>query len=192
MENERKTIITLDDQNHCLTEEAEAISDAAAGLLEAKSIIQDLKNTLLPRMPAAGLAAPQIGISKKVIIFSWDRTPEHIEAAINPTFKPLNEEKTFGWEGCFSVPLALAKVPRYQTILATYTTFEGKRVRYKLQGFAARVFQHEYDHLQGIENIHREDAEVREFTSKDDLMLFINDVKKGDVIHYIKPEFIPL
>lgn len=190
MQNEGKTIITLDDQNFCLTTEAEAISDTLEGILEAKTIIKDLKSTLLARMPAAGLAAPQIGISKKVIIFSWNRTPEHLEAAINPTFKPLSEEKNFGWEGCFSVPLALANVPRYQTILATYKTSEGKIVRYKLKGFAARVFQHEYDHLLGIENIHRNDAEVREFASKDDLTLFINDVKKGDVVNYIKPEFV--
>lgn len=182
-------IVTLDqDPTRCLTKEAEAIPDTAAGHAEAREIIRRLEDALRPRMPAAGLAAPQIGISKQVFMFSWDRSPKHLEAAINPTFEAFDQEKRFGWEGCFSVPLALAKVPRYQTILATYTNSESKSVTYKLQGFAARVFQHEYDHLQGIENIHRPDADVKKFTTQEDLMLFIQEVKKGDIINYIEPE----
>ena len=182
-------IITLDqDPNHCLTKEAEAIPDTAAGLAEAREIIRRLEETLRPRMPAAGLAAPQIGISKQVFIFSWDRSPEHLEAAINPSFQALNEEKIFGWEGCFSVPLALARIPRYQTILATYINRDGKEVTYKLQDFAARVFQHEYDHLQGIENIHRPDADVKEFATSEERMAFIQEIKKSDVANYTQPE----
>lgn len=182
-------IVTLDqDLTHCLTKEAEAIPDTATGLAEAREIVGRLEETLRPRMPAAGLAAPQIGISKQVFIFSWDRSPKHLEAAINPSFQALSEEKTFGWEGCFSVPLALANVPRYQAILATYTTPDNERVTYKLQGFAARVFQHEWDHLQGIQNIHRPDVDVKEFATSEEIMTFIQEVKKGDAAHYIEPE----
>jgi peptide deformylase len=181
-------IFTLGDPDHCLTKETEVIADTPAGLQEAREIVRRLEETLRPRMPAAGLAAPQIGISKQAFIFSWDRSLQHLEAAINPSFQALDEEKNFGWEGCFSVPFALANVPRYQTILATYTNRDGKRVTCKLQGFAARVFQHEYDHLQGIENIQRPDAKVREFKTRDDLMTFLKEVKKGDVVNYIKPE----
>lgn len=187
-ETDTNRIFTLLDHDHCLTKEAEAIPDTAAGLAEAKEIVHRLEETLHPRMPAAGLAAPQIGISKQVFIFSWDRSPQHLEAAINPSFQALNEEKNFGWEGCFSVPLALANVPRYQTILATYINPHNERVTYKLQGFAARVFQHEYDHLKGIENIHRADAKVKEFATPEELLTFIQEVKKGDVVNYIDPE----
>lgn len=182
-------IITLDqDPTHCLTKEAEAIPATAAGLVEAREIVRRLEETLRLRMPAAGLAAPQIGLSKAVFIFSWDRSPDHLEAVINPSFQALNEEKTFGWEGCFSVPFALANVPRYQTILATYMNRDGKRVIYKLQGFAARVFQHEYDHLQGIGNIHRPDANVKELPTSEGMMAFIQEIKKDDAAHYIEPE----
>lgn len=189
MENKVKTILTLDDHDHCLTQKTEAVENTFSGFLEAKEIIKDLKNTLSPYMPAAGLAAPQIGILKTIFIFSWNRLPEHLEGVINPIFYPLGTEKNSGWEGCFSVPLALAYVPRYQNILATYTNIDDERVTYKLQGFAARVFQHECDHLQGIENIHRSDAEVKEFTTLEEMMAFIQDVKKDDAVNYIKPEF---
>jgi len=189
MENKAKTILTLDDHNHCLTQKAKAIANTLSGFAEAQEIIKDLKSALYPHMPAAGLAAPQIGILKTVFIFSWDRSPEHLEAAMNPIFYPLGIEKNSGWEGCFSVPLALAYVPRYQNIFATYTNIDNERVTYKLQGFAARVFQHECDHLQGVENIHRSDAEVKEFTTLEEMVAFIEDIKKGDAVNYIKPEF---
>ncbi len=183
------TIITLDqDPTHCLTSGTEAIPDTAAGLIEAREIVRRLEETLRPRMPAAGLAAPQIGISKAVFIFSWDRSAEHLDTAINPSFQALGEEKIFGWEGCFSVPFALAYVPRFNAIVATYTNLENKRITYKLQGFAARVFQHEYDHLQGIENIHRPDANVKRFTTPEEMMRFIQDIRKSDAVNYIKPE----
>jgi peptide deformylase len=188
MENKIKMIFTLDDHGHCLTKKAGAIANTLSGFLEAKEIIKDLEDALRPRMPAAGLAAPQIGISKTVFIFSWDRSLKHLEAAINPIFHPQDVEKNSGWEGCFSVPLALAYVPRYQTIIATYTNSDNERVTYKLQGFAARVFQHEYDHLQGIENIHRPDADVKKFATPEEMMAFIQDVKKSDTVNYISPE----
>jgi peptide deformylase len=95
---------------------------------------------------------------------------------------------SLGWEGCFSVPLALTEVPRHQNILATYTNLEGQPVTSVLRGFAARVFQHEFDHLQGIENIHKENATIKNFTTQDELVEFITQVKQGDVVNYIKPE----
>ena len=141
-------IVTL--PHPCLTTKAKAIPNTPEGLVKAKEIIKKLTDTLRPRMPAAGLAAPQIDISDCVFIFSWDRSEAHLEAAINPSFEPLDDEMSMGWEGCFSVPLALAEVPRHQNILATYTNLEGQPIKSILRGFAARVFQHEYDHLQGI------------------------------------------
>jgi peptide deformylase len=141
-------------------------------------------------MPAAGLAAPQIGISKRVMIFSWDRSREHLHGAINPSFQPIDNQQNFGWEGCFSVPLMLAHVPRYQNIKATYMTVDGQIEAYILSGFAARVYQHECDHLDGIENIHKADAQTRKFDSHEEVISFITEVKKGDQAHYIQPRKI--
>jgi peptide deformylase len=179
-------IVTL--PHPCLTTKAQSISHNLEGLAEAEKIIEQLEESLKPRLPAAGLAAPQIALSKRVFIFSWDRALDHLEAVINPSFEPLDFEMSLGWEGCFSVPLALAQVSRFQNIRVTYLNREGRHVSYILRGFAARVFQHEYDHLEGIENIHKEGATIKQFASQDELVAFITEVKKGDVAHYIKPE----
>lgn len=185
-EKQKIDIITL--PHPCLTTKARFIPHTPEGLAKAKKIIDHLKNTLQPHMPAAGLAAPQIDISERVFIFSWDRTQANLEAAINASFEPMDEEMSLGWEGCFSVPLALAQVPRYQNILASYTNLHGQPVKYVLRGFAARVFQHESDHLEGIENIHKDNAKVKNFATQDELVEFITAVKRGDVVNYIKPE----
>lgn len=159
----------------------------------ALEIAENLKKTLLPLMPAAGLAAPQIGISKSVFIYSYDRQPVHLEVVINPTYTPLGEEIWKGWEGCFSVILSektwkLAKVPRYKTILVQYLNLEGKSVEKILEGFAAKVFQHEYDHLQGIENIDRPDAEILSFESKEELIAFMQAIRHEDADFYKAPQ----
>jgi peptide deformylase len=158
----------------------------------ARDIAEKLFQALTPYLPAAGLAAPQIGISKSIFIFSYDRDPKNLEVVINPSFTPLEQTKIEGWEGCFSVILSdgiwkLAKVPRYENIKATYFNLEGEKVEKNLRGFAAKVFQHEYDHLQGIENIERADAEVKSFDTKEELFLFMQNVKKEDSLHYKKP-----
>jgi len=136
-------------------------------------------------LPAAGLAAPQIGINKAVFIFSYDRDPKHLEVVINPTFIPLKEAKAQGWEGCFSTILCetrwqIANVCRFEQIQASYFNLEGNRVEKILKNFAARVFQHEYDHLQGTVNIDREDAAVKSFSSKAEMLSFLQMVKEQD------------
>lgn len=181
-------ILTL--PHPCLTTKTTSIENTSAGLAKAREIISCLINTLQPRMPAAGLAAPQIGISERVMIFSWDRTVENLQAAINLRYEPLNSATQVGWEGCFSVPLALTKISRYHNILASFTNTNGQHVQYILRGFTARVFQHETDHLDGIETVHKEGAKIERFTSHADLLNFLTEIKKGDQAHYFKPEQI--
>lgn len=157
---------------------------------EARQIAEDLHASLKPYLPAAGLAAPQIGVSRSIFIYSPNR--KDFEAAINPTFVPVSESVIEGWEGCFSVLLSngiwkLAKVPRYETIAVTYFTEQGEKVEKILDGFGAKVFQHEYDHLRGIECIDREDALVQSFDSKEELDAFMREVKKEDATRYRKP-----
>ena len=158
----------------------------------AREIVEKLFLALKPHLPAAGLAAPQIGISKSVFLFSFDRDPKHLEGVINPHLIPCGETKIEGWEGCLSVILGngswkLAKIPRYETIKVRYLNTNGEIVEKVLDGFAAKVFQHEYDHLQGIVNIDREDAVVMDFTTEEEMLLFMQQVKKEDSLRYKRP-----
>lgn len=173
----------------CLTKLAEEIKESPEGLAEALAILSNLTAWLRPRLPAAGLAAPQIGISKRVFIFSWDRSEANLRGAINPSYQAIGNDKSSSWEGCFSVPLSIAKVPRFEKIVASYTNERGAKVRCRLEAFAARVFQHECDHLQGIVNTSRSDIEVMHFENIQAMWLFMDEVKKGDAVHYVQPVF---
>ncbi len=186
-------IVTIDhDPTNCLATQAAPISITKEGLADAAKIVAQMKATLIPLMPAAGLAAPQIGISKQIFIFSWDRTPEHLDVAINPSFKPIGDEMIESWEACFSAMLSSGKskaalLKRYKKIEATYVDLEGKIHHKILEDFAAKLFQHEYDHLQGIVNVHRKDAQVKMFNSKDEMIEFMTNVKKKDSVGYKAP-----
>ena len=162
-------------------------------LVLAKEIGEQLFSALQPYFPAAGLAAPQIGISKAIFIFSYDRDPKNLEVVINPTFTPIGDEKMTGWESCFSAILEsglhkCAKLSRYEKIKVSYLTVTGEKIEKVLEGFAAKVFQHEYDHLQGTVNIDREDAEVKTFENKDEFVAFVQEFKKQDAHRYIEPK----
>lgn len=158
----------------------------------AHEIAHLLKEAIKPYLPAAGLAAPQIGISRSIFIYSFDRDPKNLEVIINPSFIPLSKECVEGWEGCLSVLInkkawKLAYLPRYENIQVTYTSLLGQMVVKNLEGFAAKVFQHEFDHLQGIVNIFHPQAVVKVFDSKEELMSFLAEVKKQDASSYKKP-----
>lgn len=117
----------------------------------------------------AGLAAPQIGIHKRIIVFAvepseelkkWrpdlsDTMPKTIW--INPTFKPLSEEMHSDYEGCFSVDDMVGEVPRYTTIHYEAFTPSGEKVEGTARGFLARLIQHEIDHTMGYCFVHRTD-----------------------------------
>ena len=188
---ENLKIVTIDSPlQHVLKMKTEAIGTDELPL--AQEIVQKLFFALQPYLPAAGLAAPQIGISKSVFIFSFDRDPNNLEGVINPYFVPIGKEKIEGWECCFSVMLSNgtwkpAKIPRYESIKVQYLNVAGERIEKILEGFAATAFQHEYDHLQGIVNIDREDAIIRDFASKEEMMSFMQQVKKEDSLRYKKP-----
>jgi peptide deformylase len=184
-------IVTIDSSlQHILKTKTEDIQIDEFPL--AQEIVGKLFSALKPYLPAAGLAAPQIGISKSVFIFSFDRDPKNLEGVINPHFTPCGKTKIEGWEGCFSVMLSnstwkLAKIPRYETIRVQYLNVNGEKIERVLEGFSAKVFQHEYDHLQGVENIDREDAIVMDFITKEEMMSFMQQVKKEDSLRYKKP-----
>lgn len=184
-------IITIDSpQSQVLKTKTENFRENELAL--AEEIADQLYHSLAPFFPAAGLAAPQIGISRSIFIFSYDRDPKNLEAVINPTLAPIGDEKVEGWESCFSAILKTgayecAKIPRYATIRVSYLTTKGEKVEKTLEGFAAKVFQHEYDHLQGYVNLCRQGAEVKTFQNKQEFIDFMQAVKKQDAARYLKP-----
>ncbi len=132
---------------------------------EDKKLIDEMKEMVV-RIDGVGLAAPQVGVSKQIIVYYIsedavtlrENTNEVIPptALINPQYKPAPDAKiVYDWEGCFSVVDTTGKVPRYDKISYTAYTPEGKPINAIAQGFTARVLQHEIDHIQGILIIHR-------------------------------------
>jgi peptide deformylase len=136
-----------------LRKKAEAVGDVHGH--DIRRIIADMQSTLAGTQ-GVGIAAPQIGESRRIIIVASRPTPRYPHAPqmeptvmINPAFEPLSDHKEKDWEGCLSIPGIRALVPRYREILIRYTDQQGNFVELKLDGFVARIFQHEYDHLEG-------------------------------------------
>jgi len=105
----------------------------------------------------AGLAAPQIGVALRVVIFGFEHNERYPDAPaipptvlINPTLEPLTEELEDGWEGCLSVPGLRGMVPRIARLRYSGFDAQGRAFSRSVDGFHARVVQHECDHLDGI------------------------------------------
>lgn len=136
-----------------LRQKAEAVADVRAA--EVRQLIVDMQATLAGTQ-GVGIAAPQISESKRIMIVASRPTPRYPHAPrmeptvmINPEFEALSDHKEKDWEGCLSIPGIRALVPRYREILIRYTDQQGEWVELRLDGFVARIFQHEYDHLEG-------------------------------------------
>lgn len=126
------------------------------GTQELESLIQDLRDTMA-HLDGAGLAAPQIGVHLRVVIFGIENNPRYPNAEsvpetvlINPHLTPLGDDLEDGWEGCLSVPGLRGLVPRHLRL--RYEGFDqfGNPISREVEGFHARVVQHECDHLDGI------------------------------------------
>ena len=120
------------------------------------TLIEDMKETMKAN-DGAGLAAPQIGVFKRLVIFGFDTNDRYPEAdsvpftvLINPIITPLSDEKENGWEGCLSVPGLRGVVPRFTHIKYEGYDAEGNKIEREVEDFHARVVQHECDHLDGI------------------------------------------
>jgi peptide deformylase len=133
---------------------AEPVEHFATG--ELRDLVDDMFQTM-ELAEGVGLAAPQVAVSKRVIVFGFDgnaRYPDALAvprtALFNPLIEPLSDELEDGWEGCLSIPGLRAVIPRFKRIRYTGWDAEGKRVEQVAEGFHARVVQHEVDHLDGI------------------------------------------
>jgi peptide deformylase len=124
---------------------------------ELHGLLVDLQDTM-QAANGAGLAAPQIGVDLQVVIFgSGEFNPRYPDAPvvprtvlINPVLTPLSEDEEEGWEGCLSVPGMRGVVPRFKRL--RYQGFDeaGQPIDRTVEGFHARVVQHECDHLIGM------------------------------------------
>lgn len=136
-----------------LFEVAEPVTDFSAP--ELRRLIEDMFDTMRAA-GGVGIAAPQIGVGLQVVIFGFEKSDRYPNAEavpetvlINPVITPLGEEETPGWEGCLSVPGLRGEVPRYERIRYTGFTPAGEAIDRSVEGFHARVVQHECDHLIG-------------------------------------------
>jgi len=129
---------------------------------EIRQLVKDMLETMQDA-DGAGLAAPQVHVPLRVVIFHVppdreDADPETGElpppvpltVLINPVIESLTDEKELGWEGCLSVPGLVGAVPRFTRIRYHGLTPDGERVDRTAEGFHARVAQHECDHLDGV------------------------------------------
>jgi peptide deformylase len=120
------------------------------------SLLQDMRDTMA-HLNGAGLAAPQIAVPLRVVIFGVIANPRYPDiepvpdtVLINPVLTPLSDEMDEGWEGCLSVPGMRGWVPRIQKLRYSGFDEHGQRFEREVEGFHARVVQHEVDHLDGI------------------------------------------
>ena len=122
---------------------------------ELDSIIEDMIDTMKEN-DGAGLAAPQIGLGMQLVIFGFDSNERYPEAdqvpftvLINPVITAIGNEEEDGWEGCLSVPGLMGVVPRFKKIRYQGKDQHGNEIDREVDGFHARVVQHECDHLIG-------------------------------------------
>ncbi|MDP1634964.1 MAG: peptide deformylase [Gallionellaceae bacterium] len=128
----------------------------AFGTPALRALIGDMQDTM-HAANGAGLAAPQIGVGLRVVIFGFESTPRYPQAEavpftilVNPVLIPLTDELEESWEGCLSVPGLRGVVPRWTRLGYRGFDVEGALIEREAAGFHARVVQHECDHLDGI------------------------------------------
>jgi peptide deformylase len=126
------------------------------GTRELRELVRDMDDTMRS-LDGAGLAAPQIGVSLRVVIFEVVGNPRYPDVGevpytvlVNPELTPLGDETEDGWEGCLSVPGLRGRVPRHRRLRYRGVDLDGGPIDRTVEGFHARVVQHEVDHLDGI------------------------------------------
>ncbi|MCX5951401.1 MAG: peptide deformylase [Cyanobacteria bacterium] len=139
-----------------LRQPSAAVAQELLGTARLACLIEDLRDTMASR-DGAGLAAPQIAVPLRVVIFGITRNPRYPDAPpipetvlINPEWTPVGTETVEGWEGCLSVPGMRAPVWRSARVHMIALTPCGQRIDREVEGFEARIVQHECDHLNGV------------------------------------------
>ncbi len=144
-----------------LRKKAEKVTESKIRDLKFQALIKQMFFTMR-RSGGVGLAAPQIGIPLQLAVLRVNKTPirPHVKSLpptviINPEIIKTTEETENDWEGCLSLPKVRGLVPRYKKIKVRYTDENSKTQIREFDGFIARVFQHEIDHLNGTVYVDR-------------------------------------
>jgi peptide deformylase len=125
---------------------------------DLQTVIDDMVETMRDA-PGVGLAAPQIGLSERLIVVEYyereeeedvENAPKKVWAMVNPEIIKASEETLVGVEGCLSIPNLVGEVERHAAIQVKGLNRHGKPVKVKAEGWLARIFQHEIDHLNGV------------------------------------------
>ena len=139
-----------------LRQRASLMPEDGFGSAPLASLLTDLRDTMAA-CDGAGLAAPQIGVPWQVVIYGIRHNPRYPKAPpipetvlINPRLTPVGTARELGWEGCLSVPGLRGQVERWQTVRIAWRGPSGERREEVVEGFEARVAQHECDHLNGV------------------------------------------
>jgi peptide deformylase len=148
-----RTIVTLPDP--VLKRKARAVTNFDK---ELHNLINDMVETMR-EAPGVGLAAPQIGLSDRVIVVEYfekeedeekEDAPKKVWAVINPEIVKSSAETLIGVEGCLSIPGLVGEVERHEQVHVRGINRHGQPMKIKAKGWLARIFQHEIDHLNGI------------------------------------------
>jgi len=148
-----RKIVTLPEP--VLRRKARAVNKFDKGL---QTVIDDMIETMR-EAPGVGLAAPQIGLSERIIVIEYfereedeenEEAPRKVWAVLNPEIIKFSEDTVMGIEGCLSIPGLVGEVERHAAIQVKGLNRHGKPFRIKAEGWLARIFQHEIDHLNGI------------------------------------------
>ncbi len=114
------------------------------------ALVEDMMHTMV-EYAGVGLAAPQTHHGLRLFVMQPDlKDEETLRVAVNPKVTPLGAEGWEGWEGCLSIPDLHGRVPRNDRVRLEAFDARGQTYSEELEGFAARVCQHEYDHLDGV------------------------------------------
>ncbi|MCF6775854.1 peptide deformylase [Thiotrichales bacterium 19X7-9] len=123
---------------------------------ELLQLISDMEAVMRDKK-GVGIAAPQIGVNKRVILYGFEKNERYpnekeipLTVLVNPEYEPINDEMELGMEGCLSVPGLRGMVSRYKHIKFSAFDQTGEKIEQQVSGFHARIIQHEIDHLDGI------------------------------------------
>jgi len=138
-----------------LRQVAEPVSPEAIRSPEIQRLVDDMLETMADH-DGAGLAAPQVHVPRRVVIYGVEENPRYPDAEsipltvlVNPRITALGDEQEEDWEGCLSVPDLRGRVPRFTRVRVEAYGRDGRQLRFEAEGFHARVVQHECDHLDG-------------------------------------------
>jgi len=137
--------------NDVLRKKARAVTTFDKDL---RTLVDDMVETMRDA-PGVGVAAPQVGILQRVVVIEYgddedEEAPPKLYAVVNPEITRMSSEKEMGVEGCLSIPGFVGDVERSTAIVVKGQNKNGQNVKYKLDGWVARIFQHEIDHLEGV------------------------------------------